>query len=84
LKKICKSTAKETVVEELKVGRRHVQKRTFVFTQVYDQLYADRKEFVVLFGAKSSTTLREGEAPVEGYWVSGEFNNHLPGHELLE
>ena len=84
LKKICKSTAKETVVEELQVGRRLVQKRTIVFMQVYDQLYADRQEFAVHFGVKTSTGLREGEAPVEGYWVCGEFNTHLPGHELFE
>ena len=52
--------------------------------EVYDQLYKDNPQYSVLFGDKTMHVVSDAEGPVPGYWVRGEFNLNLPGHELFE
>ena len=47
-------------------------------------MYAQKKQYSDLFGAKVSFAVKTGESPVDGYWVRGDFFSHLPGHELFE
>ena len=51
---------------------------------MYDQLYTDNLQYSFLFGDKTMHVVSDAEGPVPGYWVRGEFNLHLSGHELFE
>ena len=52
--------------------------------EMYDQLYKDNPQYSFLFGDKTTHVVPHAEGAVPGYWVRGEFNLNLPGHELFE
>ena len=61
-------------------AHKRIQKYTFVHETLYDQLYKGTSNAARFGPLKKEDDEDPGSA--KGYWARGEFNIHLPGHEL--
>ena len=69
--------------EDMRNGRKKIDRKTFVEEKVYTVLYKDRSN-AELFGPAVLFALEDNAEPVSGHWIKGDFYSQLPGHHLFE
>ena len=71
--------------EELRTGRKKLDRKTFVEEKTFEYLYKDTAN-AELFGPLVAEYLNPNDATEawNGYWVKGDFFSNLKGHHLFE